>query len=33
MGREMEDSILTLSFAKTDTLAKNKQHRIRSFYS
>lgn len=27
MGREMEGSILTLSFAKIDTLTKNKEHK------
>ena len=33
LGREMEGSILTLSFAKIDTMTKNKEHKARSFCS
>lgn len=33
MGREMEGSILTLSFAKIDIVTKNKGHKTRSFHS
>lgn len=33
MGKEMEGSILTLSFAKIDTVTKNKGHKTRSFHS